>query len=311
MGAASREERDEYADHLQLCLNTCGKDGILVLGTDSNASASVRSVHDDPYAPGRDMVRAPHGIPYQNTGGQELCVLLGAQECCLASTFFMNSPSHAETYGTWQSPGSKDHVVVRQRDLKRVRDCGRVGLHGKNSDHYAMRLVLRLARKLIDKHKFAKGPARKRIDRANPNIEAAFIDQVNVAMSTTHAGIKLQHLEESIRTAAEKTLTTVNRRQPGWFEAAKAQIEPTIMANNSAQFAYHTAQTEATKARLKVARKNSQSPQQRPPGSKPSCSASTRWAMEQAPQTAGRQEHDEEAKQDDVAQTRRLQVHNG
>ena len=56
-----------------------------------------------------------------------------------------------------------------------------------------MRLVLRLARKL--KHKFAKGPARKRIDRAllkDPNIEAAFIDQVKVAMRTPHTGTKLQ-----------------------------------------------------------------------------------------------------------------------
>ncbi len=44
VGAASRKERDEYAGHLQLCLNACGKDEILVLGTDSNASAGVRSI---------------------------------------------------------------------------------------------------------------------------------------------------------------------------------------------------------------------------------------------------------------------------
>jgi hypothetical protein len=63
-------------------------------------------------------------------------------------------------------------------------------------------------------------------------------------MSTPHADTKLQHLKES--------LTTVDRRQPGWFEAEKAQIEPTIMARNSAQSAYHTVQTNR---RLKVARK--------------------------------------------------------
>jgi hypothetical protein len=259
IGAAPRAEREVYNSQLQACMNECGKHEILVIGTDANASAGVRSAHDDPYAPGRDRVRGPFGMEYQNAAGRELCTFLGTQECCLASTFFKHRPSHAGTYGTWQSPCSKrfhqiDHLIMRQRDMKRVRNVERIGMHGKNSDHYGVCLKLRITRKL--KHKC---PLRKpgRIDRGllvkDPE---PFLGQFKTEIAKDHDGTVYQHLEASLSAAADATLMTTERRQPGWFEAQKHLIQPAIMVRNAAQSAFHAHPTEDAKATLKKARKS-------------------------------------------------------
>jgi hypothetical protein len=125
IGAAAPEERAEYAQHLQACINECKEHELLVIGTDANAAVGVRSRHDDPHAPGRDVVRGQFGIEHQNNAGRELCGMLGAGELCLPSTFFQQTPG---TYGTWRHPCSGlwhqcDHMIVRQQDLHRVNDA--------------------------------------------------------------------------------------------------------------------------------------------------------------------------------------------
>ena len=103
IGAAASEERAEYAQHLQACINECKEHELLVIGTDANAAVGVRSRHDDPHAPGRDEVRGQFGIEHQNNAGRELCGMLGTNELCLPSTFFQQTPG---TYGTWKHPCS-------------------------------------------------------------------------------------------------------------------------------------------------------------------------------------------------------------
>ena len=122
IGAAPAAEREDYATQLQLCFNECGKDEVLIVGSDTNASAGARDKCDSPYAPGREKVRGPYGIKYQNAAGRELCTLLGANELCLPTTYFQQRQASGETYGTWQNPCSKlyhqnDQFFMRQKDL--------------------------------------------------------------------------------------------------------------------------------------------------------------------------------------------------
>jgi hypothetical protein len=74
-------------------------------------------------------------------------MLLGVHELCAASTFFQK-----RRYETWYHPGAIwrgfqiDHFIVRQNDMKRVRDAGAMGWRGVDSDHYAVGSRLNLAR---------------------------------------------------------------------------------------------------------------------------------------------------------------------
>jgi hypothetical protein len=77
-----------------------------------------------------------------------LHTLLGLNGLCSADTFFPK-PRHA----TRTHPCSKvayklDFFIVRQRNMKRVRDAGAVGWRGVDSDHCAVGLRLAIARNL-------------------------------------------------------------------------------------------------------------------------------------------------------------------
>ena len=110
---------------MQQCIAACGRNEILVIGTDVNASVGTRDKQNNSCAPGRDQVRGNFGINYKNKAGRELVSLLGINELCLPSTFFRK-----RKYATWTNPCNKldhqlDHFIVRQADLKRVLDAGR------------------------------------------------------------------------------------------------------------------------------------------------------------------------------------------
>jgi hypothetical protein len=258
VSCAPQDEREQYAEDLQRCISTCGRDDILVISMDANASPGVRSRHDDAHVPGRDQVRGPYGMPHENGAGKELCTLLGLNELCLPATYFKK-----KHYATWRSPCSKkwhqlDHFAVAQRDLKRVADAGRVGLPGKESDHFAVSLRLRVRARL---KKRRVGPKRVRLDREaliDPDTKQAFQDRVKVELRkrAPHAAVqKVAHLEESMRVAAAATLPKVAKNQPGWYAAAAATIESAIAARNAAQATHHKRGTATTHQRLREARR--------------------------------------------------------
>ena len=257
VGAAPKDEREQYAGDLQRCINACAKDEVLIIGADVNASCGVRSIHDDPSSPGSDKVRGPFGNAHENAAGQELCSFMGANELCIPSTFFQ----HKE-YSTWQHPCSKlwhqiDHWIVRQKDRKRVMNARVLGLLGKESDHRGTALTLRIGRTLKKRNKQAEKP--KRIDRnllKIPAVADKFCAHVAKEMAKDVITVDdLGQLQEACRSAAESTILTSERKQPGWFQAAQQDIEPTIMARNAAQAMHSRHHTEATKQRLKEARK--------------------------------------------------------
>ncbi len=81
-----------------------------------------------------------------------------------------------------------------------------------------------------------------------------FIDTNNVTCNLINSK-QVQQLQDAMKSAAETTLMTTERKQPGWFEAGKSQIEPVIIARNPAQTMYNEINAQEINARLKTARK--------------------------------------------------------
>jgi exonuclease III len=159
-----QSEKDQFAEDLQNYIDACGDDDdvVPILCMDCNASLGVRK-DDDENDPGQDRVRGKFGVNYENIAGRELCTLLSLNEFCAATTFFKK-----REYATWYHPASKrghqiDHIIVRQKDMMRVRDAGFNGWRGVDSDHRAVYIRLNLARYL--KRKAAVAPKQPRIDR--------------------------------------------------------------------------------------------------------------------------------------------------
>ena len=241
-------EKDAYAAQFQCCHDTAGPKEVFILGTDTNASLGVRSVHDDGLGVDRDRVRGPFGIGAENEAGRNLHTLLGLNGLCSADTFFPK-PRHA----TWTHPCSKvayklDHFIVRQRDMKRVRDAGAVGWRGVDSDHCAVGLRLAIARNL-KKQKSAGRPGRidRRALREPATLEkfvAAAKEHMAAAVAVgATAGVpaptKLQVLHSVAMAAAHETIWTTARRKPDWYAAAADTLDPLIVERNAAQHDYN------------------------------------------------------------------------
>ena len=274
VGNAPANERAEFLCHLQQCYDKCGSRSTFLLGLDGNASIGVRSPHDDPET--RDRVRGPYGVSHENQAGQELYAWLATNELCSTATYFQKR-GHA----TWRHPCSGkehhlDHLIMRQRDLKRVRDSGRVLQNGLDSDHHAVRLRMVVARHLKPLVERNDGKPRERMDRdllqkrsedgkTNP-FKEQFVSAVKEEMARAADGdgskAPYQQLAGGMKAAGKKTLMVEGRRQPGWFVAAEAKLEPAIDARNRAQAMFSRAQTlderETCRVDLKAARKRVQ-----------------------------------------------------
>jgi len=240
------EEHVDYEMQKQRLYDSIGRYEVMVEGTDANASLGTRSLHaatenDD----GRDRVVGPHGIPLVNHAGKAFHQLLGMNQLCAATTYFRKTAhrNHAFAHTTWKHPGRQspyqlDHFIVRQKDLKLVRDAG-VWNHGVYSDHRAIRLKLKLDGTLI-----MPLVRSERVDRSllqDPVTRASWRSVVaeNVALfrGSLIDGVQatpLQVLERAMVSAAKQVLMSDGRRRPGWFMAAKASLGPVITARNLA-----------------------------------------------------------------------------
>ena len=215
---ACRSVKDEYHNNLQFCVDHCGNDDILILGTYANASMGTRSCKDD-------KVLGPFGISKTNLNGvlfRDLCSVLGL---CLATTFFKK-----RSYGTWRHPRSKllyqlNHFLVQRASLVRIIDAGRYGENLLDSDHDAIRIVIRVAKNL----KKNSGMAQNFIDRcllSCPNMKGEFVSAVFESDGL---------LPDRLIHAAKKTLNVRSRKNLGWFNENAELLHAAIDARNLAQ----------------------------------------------------------------------------
>jgi hypothetical protein len=245
------EEKEAFAGNLQACINICGPDEILIMGIDANASLGTRSAHDKQGA-GRDRVRGTHGIKDENEAGKKLHMLLGVHELCAASTFFQK-----RRYETWYHPGANwrgfqiDHFIVRQNDMKRVRDAGAMGWRGVDSDHYAVGLRLNLARNLKNRIDENRGQKRVWVDRSLLQIDGtrdkfkqAVTHNLNLLrnehrMDGKPPPTQLTMLEHAMKIAREEVLPSSKRRNPNWYQARQQQLDPLVQDRNAKQDSYN------------------------------------------------------------------------
>lgn len=256
VGAATAQVREKYYDDLRACINACRKNEIMVICTDANASVGVRSKEDNPFAEGRDQVRGPFGIDYQNKAGRELVTLLSTHELCLPSTYYQK-----KRYETWINPCSGrghqlDHSIMRQSQLWRVRDAGRYGLLGKDSDHCPIRLELKMGK---NHNPNLHTKRNTRVDRRlldQDHITKAFADAVKDHMKAkSEEKTSMKKFIRAMKYAEAEVLMTDQRRQPGWYKAGEEYIEPAIAKRNATQAAVNIDPTTENRTALRLARK--------------------------------------------------------
>ena len=255
IGAAPLVERLEFDSCVRACINDCGRDEIFVCGMDANASLGVRS----PWVNGvmdRDRVRGPHGIAYRNDAGRRLANLLGDMAMCSAATFYKKRCSpHTWTHPASGKPYQLDHMIVRQCDLKRVRDAGSFRRWGKDSDHRPV--ILRLA--VMARH----FPMTKRVARRpdlsllrDPEVAAAFCTRVADARAGYNGGSDLlECTKAAIMVGMDGLPRQRGRRSPGWYEAGHQTLAPLIALRLAAQEAYMSDPSDSTRATQRDARR--------------------------------------------------------
>ena len=264
------EEHEEFEVQKQRCYESLGRSEILVEGTDANASLGVRDRHDNYEAIGRDRVMGQYGIPHVNAAGRALLQMLGMHELCVPTSYFQKTSRGTcveSSHTTWRHPGRKspfqlDYFIMRQADLKRVRDAG-VWKQGVDSDHKAIFLKLELAQKFNG----PREPRKQCVDRRlleDPSVRSTWRAAVSRNVEVLRGSINrdgepataLQVLEGAMVLAAKEVLMTDGRRRPGWFEAAATSLNPAIRTRNDMSSAYFRNPTDELKSKLKDARKD-------------------------------------------------------
>ena len=267
VGVAPLVERLEFDRCVRACMNDCGRDEIFVCGMDANASLGVRS----PWVNGvmdRDRVRGPHGVAYRNSAGRRLANLLGEMEMCSAATFYKKrAPPHTWVHPASRKPYQLDHMIVRQRDLKRVRDAGSFRPWGKDSDHRSVILRLAVMARHFPMTKRVEG--RRRVDVSSlriPEVREAFCRRAKDAYEADKVGVGgddgppqdplLQHTKAAIHIAMNGLPKQGRKLSPGWYEASRATLAPLIARRLAAQEADMSESSASSREELRDARRH-------------------------------------------------------
>jgi len=225
--------RDKYHQELERCVAAAGKEDILLIATDANASMGVRTGE-------RDSVLGPFGIQHRNQSGVELNDFCAVNGLVAATTFFQKNQ-----HGTWVNPRSRkqhqlDHFLIDKSSFARVRDAGRYGALALSSDHVPIRLSLRIARNLDKQRPQRAAPRFNRDLLKQPDIADRFCKRVDQLQSKapdlTHAS-----LVEIMKIAASEELSSDARKREGWFREKEDKLVAAIEERNRAQIAFNTA----------------------------------------------------------------------
>jgi exonuclease III len=256
-----QRDHDEYEENLECCVASCPKTAVLIIGSDANASIGVRSRHDQQKD---DRVCGPFGIDKTNAAGQRLRGFMGRHELCATTTFFRRSPRgrHTTTHDTWINPRNKnphqiDHFIIRQKDLKRVRNAGACSW-GMESDHRAILMKLEVVRSIPR----SRAPREVRVDRSRlrdeeccASFQAAVTIQVEKLRAEEPNLSQLAVLEKAMTSAAEEVLATEGRRRKGWFAARWARLKEVCEQRNAAQQRHNRERSDETAEAARRARK--------------------------------------------------------
>ena len=211
----SQSDRDAFRVSLQECISACPPLGILVIGSDTNASVGARCDSSP------DRVRGPSGMPHISAAGATLHDLLSMSDLCLPTTFFQKKMNRYRTWTNFRSgkPYQIDHFIAKRRDLIRARDAVAT-TSGVDSDHKALQLRLNLEMLCP---KASAHRTKHSIDRdllSDPAIASAFATSVADAcrsgngVSPASAQERHAAMLEAMRSAEKARLMSPDGRGP-------------------------------------------------------------------------------------------------
>ena len=271
----TQQERSDFLSDLDSLYDTLDTDNhIIISGCDANASIGNRNSiyanrdgtvedHED----NADII-GPFGLDHVNEAGLELSHLMKSKKLASATSFFEH-----KTYTTWRSFSKTneeraqdgepiltsprrvqfqlDLFLTQKHNLKSILDAKRVG-DGAPSDHSAVKLVLRLASKLVMKNskfnvkRVGKGKKTAKLDwrllrndeiRANYNYKLTtnlqkkkYFYTNSVAIPTAES--KYTDFMEATMQAAEDTIQGPGRVSKDWFQHSEAILNEAIRLRN-------------------------------------------------------------------------------
>ena len=172
---------------------------------------------------------------------------------------------------TWYSPRSKrpfelDHFMMRRQDLKRVMDAGTKRRHSVHSDHTAICLKVRIARRL--KKQKERNPASFSRDRLQDKetrtkfirvAEQHLLDLDSRLLGRRNDGWRLRAgqkdgstqgaLQDAFKAAEVACSTVETKRNPGWFRMSQETLLHSIRKRNMLQHNYNKAALRAERER--------------------------------------------------------------
>jgi hypothetical protein len=142
-GDAPQAEWDNFFADLSACADRRVKGDVIMLSADINGAIGNNNKGGAPCC-------GKWGNPRVNASGERWKRYLLERQMVAVGTWFLKKQGG---YGTWIHPRTKklyqhDHFFMLREDMKRVTDCGRDTKMWLDSDHWAIKCVLRVKPKL-------------------------------------------------------------------------------------------------------------------------------------------------------------------
>ena len=239
---SSRADKDAFFAELQGVLRDVGRHDKYVLLGDFNARVGTRCGEDDDDA--WADVRGPCGLGRCNDAGKELLEFLNINNSTICNTWFTKKPLYKQS---WQHPQTKqwhmiDFAIVHQRDRHLCQDCRVVCAADCGSDHRMVCLSFKLPnakfrrppssprRLRFDVSQLKPSPIMshqereavvQRVKEFQQSVTSSLEDQVQSSVEERWCALR-----DSLTNAGCEHLGYTRRRQPDWFSASQAVLEP-------------------------------------------------------------------------------------
>ena len=224
---------EDYMTNLDLCVNECKKNEVLILGADVNASMGISGDHH-----WRDKVLGKWAGGDLNDRGKELHDFCVSNNLTAPLSFFQ----HKE-YESWRHPRSGkgyrlDQWLIRKQDFKRVLDARIKRCIGVSSDHLPILLKVRVAARLAHTEcSKAKLPIRRHLLRDAQTKEQFRMTVLN-AFKEGPEMLDAAGSFEKVKAALQKGGEELRGREkdsPLWFQNAQTVLLPLIVKRQNAQ----------------------------------------------------------------------------
>lgn len=209
--AADFELKDEFYGQLEAALSACPQSDIKIVVGDFNSK--VGNINTN-----LEHVMGKYGLPGATTdNGNRLIDLCSSQQLFIGGTKFLHKDIHKYT---WQSPDGYtrnqiDHILISRKFLSSLLDVRTKRSMDVGSDHQVVVGTIRL--KLSANRNTRKTVRRVNISRLkDPQVAEAFDQRLDQELESQQVPT-WEHIERSLRKAAEETIGFTDRDNKPWI----------------------------------------------------------------------------------------------